>query len=50
VENRISELKDKIEIKEKTEDILVKQLESSHKKYARTQYLHQKIKPENHGH
>jgi hypothetical protein len=29
VEDRISELKDKIEIKEKTEEILVKQLMSS---------------------
>jgi septal ring factor EnvC (AmiA/AmiB activator) len=28
VEDRISELKDKIEIKEKTEEILVKQLKS----------------------
>jgi hypothetical protein len=31
VEDRISELKDKIEIKEKTEEILVKQLKSCEK-------------------
>jgi TolA-binding protein len=46
VEHRISELKDKIEIKEKTEELLVKQL----KEYARTHRLHQKTKPENPGH
>jgi septal ring factor EnvC (AmiA/AmiB activator) len=32
VEDRISEFKDKIEIKEKTEEILVKQLKSCEKK------------------
>jgi hypothetical protein len=50
VEDRISELEDKIEIKGKTEEILSQTTEDLWKKYARTQQLHQKTKPENHGH
>jgi hypothetical protein len=41
-EDRISELKDKMEMKEKTKELL--------KEYARTHQLHQKNKPENQGH
>jgi hypothetical protein len=37
-------------IKGKTEELLVKQLKTCGKKNARTQRLHQKTKPENHGH
>jgi hypothetical protein len=35
-EDRISELKDKMEIKGKTEELLVKQLKTCEKEYART--------------
>jgi Mg2+ and Co2+ transporter CorA len=47
VEDRISELEDKIQIKEKTEEILVKQLKNCGRNM---QELHQKTKPKNHGH
>jgi uncharacterized coiled-coil protein SlyX len=50
VEDRISELEDKIEIKEKTEEILSHTTQQLWKEYARTEWLHQKTKPENHGH
>jgi TolA-binding protein len=47
VEDRISELKDKIEIKEKTEEILVKQLNSCERNMQKlTNSI--KTKPENH--
>jgi TolA-binding protein len=48
VEDRISELEDKIEIKGKTEELLVKQLKSYERNMKNLQ-LHQKTKPENHG-
>jgi chromosome segregation ATPase len=49
VEDRISELKDKIEIKEKTEEILVKQLNNCARNMQElTDSI--KTKPENHGH
>jgi hypothetical protein len=46
VEDRILELEDKMEIKGKTVELLVKQL----KEYAETHQLHQKTKLKNHGH
>jgi outer membrane phospholipase A len=48
VEDRISELKDKIEIKEKNWRNLSQTTEELWKEYARTHWLHQKTKPENH--
>jgi hypothetical protein len=47
-EDRTSELEDEMEIKGKIEEIL----DNSRplKEYARTHQLHQKTKPENHGH
>jgi hypothetical protein len=45
-EDRVSELEDKMEIKGKTEELLVKQLKTCE----RNIQLHQKTKPENHGH
>jgi hypothetical protein len=48
VKDRISELEDEMEIKGKTEELLVKQLKT--KEYAKTHQLHQKTKLENHGH
>jgi hypothetical protein len=47
VEDRISELKDKIEIKEKTRN-LSKTTQELWKEYAGTQQVHQKTKCENH--
>jgi hypothetical protein len=50
-EDRISKLEDELVIKGKTEELLVKQLKSYERnEYARTHRLHQKTKPENHGH
>jgi Mg2+ and Co2+ transporter CorA len=49
VEDKISELEDKIESKGKTEKLLVI-TQDLQKEYARTHRLHQKTKPENHGH
>jgi hypothetical protein len=48
-EDRISELKDEMEIKGKNEELFQKQLKTCEKK-CKTHSLHQKIKPENHGH
>jgi hypothetical protein len=48
-EDRISELEDEMVIKEKTEELLVKQLKTCEKKMQELTD-HQKIKPENHGH
>jgi hypothetical protein len=48
-EDRISELEDKMEIEEKTEAIS-QTTQVLQKEYARTHQLHQKTKPENHGH
>jgi hypothetical protein len=50
VEDRIWELKDKIEIKEKNRRNINQITQDLWKEYARTQWLHQKTKPENHGH
>jgi hypothetical protein len=50
VEDRISELEDKIEIKEKKSRNLCQTTQELWKEYARTQWLRQKTKPENHGH
>jgi hypothetical protein len=50
VEDRPSELEDKIEIKEKNRRSLSQTTQDLWKEYARTQWLHQKTKPENHGH
>jgi uncharacterized coiled-coil protein SlyX len=50
VEDRISELKGKIEIKEKNLRTLSQTTQELWKKYARTQWLHQKTKPVNQGH
>jgi hypothetical protein len=50
VADRISGLEDKIDMKEKTEEFLDKRLKKLQKEYARTQQLHQKTKPVNHGH
>jgi chromosome segregation ATPase len=51
VKDRISELEDKIEIKGKTEELLVKQQKTCKwNMQERTHRLHQKTKPENHGH
>jgi hypothetical protein len=44
VEGRISELKDKIEIKEKTRN-LSQTTQKLWKEYARTEWHHQKTKP-----
>jgi hypothetical protein len=49
-EDRTWELEDEMLIIGKTEELLVKQLKTCEKEYARTQWLHQKTKPENHGH
>jgi hypothetical protein len=51
-EDKISELKDKIEIKggKKPRRTLSQITQEQWKEYARTQWLHQKTKPENHGH
>jgi hypothetical protein len=48
VEDRLSELKDKIEIKEKTEEFLVKQLKSCERNMQ--ELRNQKTKPQNHEH
>jgi septal ring factor EnvC (AmiA/AmiB activator) len=50
VEDKISELKDKIEIKEKTEEILVKQLKSWERNVQELCNSIKKTKSENHGH
>jgi hypothetical protein len=50
VEDRLSDFKDKIEIKEKNRRNLSQTTEELRKEYSRTQQLHQKTKPENHGH
>jgi polyhydroxyalkanoate synthesis regulator phasin len=47
-EDRISELVDEMATKGKTEELLVKQLKTCEKKCRNS--LHQKTKPENHGH
>jgi hypothetical protein len=47
VEDRISELKDKIKIKSKNRRTLS---QTTQGQYARTQKLQKKTKPENHGH
>jgi hypothetical protein len=49
VEDRISELKDKIYIKEKNRRILRQKIQGLQKEYARTQQFYQKAKPVNHG-
>jgi septal ring factor EnvC (AmiA/AmiB activator) len=50
VEDRISELEDKIQIKEKTEEMLLKQLKSCERKMQElTKRFHQKTKLESHG-
>jgi hypothetical protein len=49
VDDRISELKDKIKIKEKTEEILVK-LNCYERNMQEQSDLHQKTKYENYGH
>jgi hypothetical protein len=49
VDDRISELKDKIKIKEKTEEILVK-LNCYERNMQEQSDLHQKNKYENYGH
>jgi hypothetical protein len=46
-EDRISEFEDKMKIKGKTEEILVKQLKTCKRNMHKS---HQKTKPENHGH
>jgi DNA-binding protein H-NS len=48
-EDRISELENEMVIKGKTEELLVKQFKTCGKKCKNCQ-LHQKTKPENHGH
>jgi chromosome segregation ATPase len=48
-EDRISELEDEMEIKGKTEELLQKQLKTC-KRNMQDYSLHQKIKPEYHGH
>jgi hypothetical protein len=52
MEDRISELEDKTEIlsKQKTEEILVKQLKSYEKNMQELSDSIKKTKPENHGH
>jgi hypothetical protein len=51
VEDRISGLEDKIDIKEnKNRRTLKQKTQKLQKECARTQVLHQKIKPANHGH
>jgi hypothetical protein len=50
VKDRISVLKDKIDIKEKNRRPLRHRTQNLQKEYARTQQFHQKTKPENHGH
>jgi hypothetical protein len=47
-EDRISELEDEMEIKGRNEELLVNSRPV--KEYARTHQLHQKTKPETHGH
>jgi hypothetical protein len=49
VEDRLSELEDEMEIKGKTEDLLVKQLKTCERDMQELTKLHQKTKPENHG-
>jgi hypothetical protein len=49
MEDRISELKDKIKIKEKTEEILVKQLKSCERIMQELIDSIKSKKPENHG-
>jgi hypothetical protein len=49
-EDRISELEDEMVIKGKTTELLGKQLKTCEKKNARPHQIHQKTKPENHGH
>jgi hypothetical protein len=49
VEDIISELKHKTDIKDKKEEILVKQVRAV-KGISRTQQFHKNIKPEKHGH
>jgi hypothetical protein len=49
VEDRISELEDKMEIKGKTRAIS-QTTQDLWKEYIRTYWLHQKTKPENYGH
>jgi hypothetical protein len=50
VEDRISRLEDKIDFKEKNRRTLRLKTQKLWKENARTQRLHQKTKPENHGH
>jgi hypothetical protein len=50
MEDRISELKDKIEIKKKNRRNLNQITQELQKEYIRTQQLQQKTKAENHGH
>jgi hypothetical protein len=50
MEDRISELKDKTEIKEKNRRNLSQTTQELWKEYSRTQQLHQKTKSENQGH
>jgi septal ring factor EnvC (AmiA/AmiB activator) len=50
VEDRISELEDKMEIKGKTEELLVKQLKTCKRNMQELTSSIQKTKPENHGH
>jgi Mg2+ and Co2+ transporter CorA len=49
-EDRISELEDEMEMKGKTEELLVKQLKTCKRNTQELHRLHQKTKPENHGH
>jgi TolA-binding protein len=48
-ENRISGLEDKIDINEKNKRTLRQNTQKLEKEYARTQQLHQRTKPANHG-
>jgi hypothetical protein len=50
VEDRLSELKDKIEIKEKNWRNISQTTQDLWKEYVRPHWLYQKTKPENHGH
>jgi hypothetical protein len=50
VEDRISEIKDKIEIKENNRRNLSQTTQKLWKECARSQWLNQKTKPDNHGH
>jgi hypothetical protein len=50
VEDRISEIKDKIELKKQNRRNISQTTQELWKEDARTQWLHQQTKPENHGH